>query len=658
MRRLSATLATLAVVLATVGLTAAPASAAGPGLVLEGRGYGHGIGMSQYGALGRANAGQGYAQILAAYYPGTTLATGSDTAPVRVLVESDTDRVTQIRGEQGLSLRTTGGTVALPTSIDGVAASQWRLRTVAGAFVLEVLTGTTWRSPGTAGVSSILLGASYADLAATDGTVQLVLGSTYRQYTGTARAAREGTTQRTVIVTTYASYLPSVVTSEMPSSWHAQALAAQAVAARSYAMFDQRSKLPSAIYDTCDTTRCQVFNGDADYDAAGTLVRSSTTPTTRAAVSTTAGRYLAHGGAPAFTQFSASNGGYSVAGSRPYLVAAADPFDGLATWRLELSGERIESAYPQIGRLRQVTALRDGRGDYGGRVTSLTLTGSAGSVTVTGNAVRSTFGLRSTLFALAVDEQEAPERELTGDGIPDVIARDSDGRLFLWPGRQEGTLGTAAQIGYGWSSIGATTMAIDVAGGGGPELVAVDRSRGGLWSYPWNGSSFGTRVAIGSRGWTPFDVLLYTTDFAGPGTSGIIARQRTTGTLYYYPVTLGALGAARKVGSGWNGMTSIVRADDWNADGRPDLLATSPDGRLWFYAGTGAGGVRSGVQIGHGWSTMSDLVGGVDWSGDGHPDLLAQDTLGRLWVYPGDGTGGFLARQQLGAGWSAYSFVP
>ncbi len=657
MRRSVAAVAALVAVLATLVVAAPSATAAGPGLVLEGRGYGHGIGMSQYGAQGRASAGHSYAQILAAYYPGTTLATGSDATTVRVLVESDTDRITQVRGEPGLTLRTGTGTVALPTSVGGVTASQWRLRSVSGAFVLEVLTGSSWRSPGTPGVSSLLLGATYADLVATDGTIQLVLGTTYREYSGAARAVREGTTQRTVVVTTYASYLPSVVTSEMPSSWHPQALAAQAVAARSYALFDQRAKSASAIYDTCDSTRCQVFNGDADYNASGALLRSYTTSSTRAAVTSTAGRYLAYGGAPAFTQFSASNGGYSVAGSRPYLVAAPDPFDGLAGWRVELSGAQIENAYPQLGRLRQVSAVRDGRGDYGGRVTSLTLTGSGGSVTVTGNAFRSTFGLRSTLFTLTVDEQDAPERDLTGDSLPDVIARDRQGRLFVWPGRPDGTLGSAAQIGHGWSSIGATTMAIDIAAGGRPELVAIDRNRGGLWSYPWNGASFGTRVAIGSRGWTPFDVLLYTTDFAGPGTIGVVARQRTTGVLYYYPATHGALGAARKIGTGWNGMTSIVRADDWNGDGRPDLLATSADGRLWFYAGTGTGGVRSAVQIGHGWSTMSDLVGGVDWTGDGRPDLLAQDASGRLLVYPGNGSGGFLARQQLGAGWSAYSFV-
>lgn len=43
------------------------------GLVLRGRGYGHGIGMCQWGAIGRARAGQSYREILRAYYPGARL---------------------------------------------------------------------------------------------------------------------------------------------------------------------------------------------------------------------------------------------------------------------------------------------------------------------------------------------------------------------------------------------------------------------------------------------------------------------------------------------------------------------------------------------------------------------------------------------------------
>src|SRR5690606_23392251 len=108
-------------------------------------------------------------------------------------------------------------------------------------------------------------------LAATDGTVQLLLGSTYREYLGAVRAVRDGSTLRSVVVTTFADYLPSVVNSEMPSSWHAQALAAQAVAARSYALHDRASKPGTAVFDTCDTVQCQVFNGIADYNADGSL---------------------------------------------------------------------------------------------------------------------------------------------------------------------------------------------------------------------------------------------------------------------------------------------------------------------------------------------------------------------------------------------------
>ncbi|PLS84614.1 MAG: hypothetical protein CYG60_16995, partial [Actinobacteria bacterium] len=51
-----------------------------------GSGFGHGVGLSQYGAYGRAKAGQGYAQILKSYYPGTSLTRYADDPVVRVLL--------------------------------------------------------------------------------------------------------------------------------------------------------------------------------------------------------------------------------------------------------------------------------------------------------------------------------------------------------------------------------------------------------------------------------------------------------------------------------------------------------------------------------------------------------------------------------------------
>src|SRR3954470_6691751 len=92
-RRLVGSVLPASMLVATGGARASIPSAAAGGtphplgdLPFYGRGYGHGVGMSQYGARGRALAGQLAPEILAHYYAGTTLGTRSAAAPVRVLL--------------------------------------------------------------------------------------------------------------------------------------------------------------------------------------------------------------------------------------------------------------------------------------------------------------------------------------------------------------------------------------------------------------------------------------------------------------------------------------------------------------------------------------------------------------------------------------------
>ena len=109
-------------------------------------------------------------------------------------------------------------------------------------------------------------------------------------------------------------YVQGVVPSEVPTSWPADAVRAQAVAARTYAAFEREAA--TDYYDICDTTSCQVYGGLSAEDAAA-----------NDAVRATRGRVVLYEGLPAFTQFSSSNGGYSSAGSQPYLVAQPDPYE-------------------------------------------------------------------------------------------------------------------------------------------------------------------------------------------------------------------------------------------------------------------------------------------------------------------------------------------
>ena len=104
------------------------------------------------------------------------------------------------------------------------------------------------------------------------------------------------------------------------------------------------------------------------------------------------------GGDPVFAQFSASNGGYSVAGPFDYLPAREDPWDPY-TWTQVVPVEDLETAFDTIGDFDRVEVeQRDGNGAWGGRVTRVRVVGSEGSSTVSGDTFRIRLGLRSTLF--------------------------------------------------------------------------------------------------------------------------------------------------------------------------------------------------------------------------------------------------------------------
>jgi peptidoglycan hydrolase-like amidase len=127
-----------------------------------------------------------------------------------------------------------------------------------------------------------------------------------------------------------------------------------------------------------------------------------------AAILATSRKALLLDGEPTFTQFSSSSGGWTSAGSVPYLAAREDPYDGWAgnpvhTWTVTFTDNAIEARFPAIGNLtRIVVSSRDGNGDWGGRVSTLTLIGAKGRVNVSGDAFRGAMGLRSTWLTFKV----------------------------------------------------------------------------------------------------------------------------------------------------------------------------------------------------------------------------------------------------------------
>lgn len=405
LRSLARVVAAVSATATVTGLMAAPAqadSAVSPvngSVVVQGKGYGHGIGMSQYGAYGRARAGQSKASILSFYYPGTTTATQSASDQMRVWISGDNDGSLEFAPAPGLRLRSANGsaTWAFPQSPDVKA---WRISRSGSVRVLDFKhTSGAWIrfSPTMANTTDW-----YVDNPSTGYVTVKRPNGTSTDFRGQMVLRFWGTGARTINVVPTEQYLQSVVPSEMPASWSAAAVQAQSVAARTYAVRYKKS-LTNGVYDICDSTSCQVYKGLATRSTSGTRTVHEYTAST-SAVNATRGQVLKYGTAYANTMFSSSNGGAMVSGGFAYLPRKLDSYDGAVTsqaWSKTVSASTIQAKYPTIGTLTRVQVIkRDGLGSYGGRVTSITLTGTKGSVTVSGDHFRIRTGLRSTLFVV------------------------------------------------------------------------------------------------------------------------------------------------------------------------------------------------------------------------------------------------------------------
>ncbi|MEZ0579345.1 SpoIID/LytB domain-containing protein [Nocardioides sp. MH1] len=348
-------------------------------VVLKGRGFGHGRGMSQYGAQSAASDhGKTYRRILRFYYPGLTIGDASGT--ISVLISSDTGDDVVVKKTASLSVRQVSNGRSWKLGDAAPRATKWKLTAARGNAATRVSYLTShWHSykvvPGEAEFS----GGSKA--------VTLVDPAGTRRYQGTLRSTTSPEGDRdTVNVVSLEDYLRGVVPSEMPAQWDPDAVKAQAVAARTYA--DYARDHPKSYYDICSSTLCQVYLGVGNSE-----------PESDAAIRATAHEVLQSDGASAYTEFSSSNGGWTVAGSQPYLVAKQDTWDPVNTWRYRLPATKIERAYGSIGDFRRLDVLeRDGHGTWNGRVLSIKVVGRRGSVTVTGDDFRYDLSLRSTWF--------------------------------------------------------------------------------------------------------------------------------------------------------------------------------------------------------------------------------------------------------------------
>ena len=358
----------LALTLPLIALLAPAAADAATRIVVRGAGFGHGVGMSQYGAYGFAQKGMGFAGILSHYYSGTKL-TQAPSRPVRVLLQASSPSVRfrgagNSLGDKRLNPRVTyvarrasGGRIALAGGGKRVGTFPAPLRVVQA--------GNPMRLIGRA--------------------INGISGGTYRESLVLSPGAAGGVTA--VNSLPLDSYVQGVVAGEMPSSWDLGALRAQAVTARTYALATRKG---GGVFDQYPDTRSQVYRGV-----------SGETPRSSQAVRDTSGKILTYNGQPAVTYYFSTSGGktenvelyFLNSEPKPWLKSVDDPYDGISPrhrWSFRFTPSQLGARLGAPGRFRKVRVLERGRSP---RIVRARVYGSKGTRILTGAQIRMRLGL-------------------------------------------------------------------------------------------------------------------------------------------------------------------------------------------------------------------------------------------------------------------------
>src|SRR4051794_12482202 len=351
------------VILATLLL--APASAlAKPKttFTIRGAGFGHGVGMSQYGAMGYASHGWNAAQILAHYYTGTTLGTTDPARRMRI----------QLVASAG-SARISGAVQAGSHKLDPARTYVVQRR---GISQVSLWTGGQRVAVFTAPLQ----------VAGLNGVTALGGHGSYRGVLEFAPTVFSGLS--VINVVGLEDYLQGVVPAESPASWPAEALKAQAIAARTYAITPSRG----AGFDAYADPRSQMYSGVGVE-----------TPASNAAVAATRGQVVTYHGAPVVTYFFSTSGGRTEdventpLGSepKPWLVSVKDDYDSVSPRHRWTASMSMSAAAGKLGGLvrgkfRGIRVVKRGASP---RIVSAVVVGSKGSVPVDGATLRARLGL-------------------------------------------------------------------------------------------------------------------------------------------------------------------------------------------------------------------------------------------------------------------------
>lgn len=335
----------------------------------NGAGWGHGVGMSQYGARSRAASGHTYTDILQAYYRDVEIATYPPPETIRVHL-----------GDVVSTSVTTPGTVEIHQGDEVVATYGPGVDTSIGLVDGNIAFGDT------------VLAASQDNPVEVSFDEPLYLGAFGHEYFfGKLRIwPDDGEVRIVEFGMAMDSYVKGIA--EMPSSWPAEALKAQAVAARTYAHFVTNARRIDpewqAGYDISASTLDQNYEG---YDAAVSAWTD--------AVDATANIEMLHGGNPIKAYYSSSNGGSTESAGvvfgtdLPYTFATEDPFDdddnSWSEWTRTYSAEELSNwlnrvTESAVGHVESITFEDSSAPSARVDSTPVTIVGSDRTVTLTG----------------------------------------------------------------------------------------------------------------------------------------------------------------------------------------------------------------------------------------------------------------------------------
>ncbi|MFI1656943.1 N-acetylmuramoyl-L-alanine amidase [Streptomyces sp. NPDC020472] len=268
-------------------------------------------------------------------------------------------------------------------------------------------------------------------------------------------------------------------------------------------------------------------------------------------------------------------------------------------------------------------------------------------------------------FVKASDVKEvAGKAPVSATNRYNLLARDTSG--VLWQYQGTGSVSapylTRYRISAGWNTYNTVTPMTALRADGTGDVMARDTT-GVMWYFPGSGNPsmpFKSRIKV-SAGWQIYDRMVGVRDITGDGKADLLARE-PSGNLWLFkgtgtPAT--PFAPRVKVSAGWTIYNQLVGTGDLTGDGKPDVMARDTSGNMWIFKGTGTSTLFSPrVKISAGWQTYNSLVGPSDLTRDGKVDFTGRDSTGVLWTFPGTGTSTLFApRVRVGGGWQIYNLI-